>query len=324
VEQRKNLYNIGYFGTLRLSSSLREIFMQTVLVTGGSGFIGRHFCRAASQFGWHLIVLSRSPAKAKMVLPEAVQIVSNLNQIAADESIDVVVNLAGEPLAESRWTDGKKEKFYASRSGLTDSLYSFFRERELAPATLVSGSAIGYYGSGSDPKHEESAVVDGFSHQLCNSWEKSANQFQSLGTRVCTLRTGIVLGDQGALAKMLLPFKCGLGGPIGDGRQMMSWIHITDMVNVLLHCIADTGLSGPINATAPNPVDNKTFVKALGKTLHRPVALPMPGFMVRLLFGEMGVELLLQGQCVIPQKLQQNGFRFEFPSLPQALDDLLS
>jgi hypothetical protein len=298
--------------------------MQTVLVTGGSGFIGRHFCRVASQLGWHLIVLSRSPAAAKVVLPEAVKIVSNLNEIATDEAIDIVVNLAGEPLAERRWTDSQKKKFYASRSGLTDSLYDFFSGRKLAPATLISGSAIGYYGSGSDPKHEDSGFADGFSHQLCDSWEKSANRLQSLGTRVCTVRTGIVLGDQGALAKMLLPFKCGLGGPIGDGRQMMSWIHITDMVNILLHCIADTELSGPINATAPNPVDNKTFVKALGTTLHRPVLLPMPGFMVKLLFGEMGVELLLQGQCVIPQTLQQNGFRFEFPSLARALDDLLS
>jgi len=137
------------------------------------------------------------------------------------------------------------------------------------------------------------------------------------------VRTGIVLGDQGALAKMLLPFKLGLGGRIGDGRQLMSWIHINDMVNILLHCIADPELFGPINATAPNPVNNKTFVLALGKVLHRPTLLPMPGFMVKSLLGEMGIELLLQGQHVIPKKLQRNGFEFEFPMLSQALEDLL-
>jgi len=297
--------------------------MQTVLVTGGSGFIGRHFCRAASMLGWELIVLSRNPAAAKMVLPEAVQIVSALDQIAVDLTIDSIVNLAGEPLAEHRWTNQRKKQFYASRSGLTNSLYDFFCGRQSAPVTLVSGSAIGYYGSGSDPRHEGSAAADGFSHQLCDSWEKSATQFESLGTRVCMVRTGIVLGDQGALAKMLLPFNFGLGGRIGDGRQIMSWVHITDMVNILLHCIADAELSGPINATAPNPVDNKTFVQALGKILHRPTLIPMPGLVVKLLFGEMGVELLLQGQCVIPEKLQQNGFEFKFPILPQALEDLL-
>ena len=299
------------------------MFMQTILVTGGSGFIGRHFCHAATLLGWELIVLSRNPAAAKIVLPESAQIVSNLDQIASDLAIDSIVNLAGEPLAEHRWTDQRKKQFYASRSGLTDSLYDFFCGRQSPPVTLISGSAIGYYGSGSDPRHEGSAAADGFSHQLCDSWEKSATQFESLGTRVCKVRTGIVLGDQGALAKMLLPFNLGLGGRIGDGRQIMSWVHITDMVNILLHCITDQELSGPINATAPNPVDNKTFVQALGKILHRPTLIPMPGLMVKLLFGEMGVELLLQGQCVIPKKLQQSGFEFKYPTLPQALEDLL-
>jgi hypothetical protein len=297
--------------------------MQTVLVTGGSGFIGRHFCRAASQLGWNIIVLSRNPSNAKTLLPDAVQVVSNLNQIASDLFIDSIVNLAGKSLAEHRWTKKRKQQFYSSRSGLTDNLYDFFCRHQSAPATLISGSAVGYYGSGSDPKHEESAAVDGFSHQLCDSWEKSAKQFESLGTRVCMVRTGIVLGDQGALAKMLLPFKLGLGGRIGDGRQLMSWIHINDMVNILLHCIADPELFGPINATAPNPVNNKTFVLALGKVLHRPTLLPMPGFMVKSLLGEMGIELLLQGQHVIPKKLQRNGFEFEFPMLSQALEDLL-
>ena len=297
--------------------------MQTVLVTGGSGFIGRHFCRAASQLSWNIIVLSRNPSNAKTLLPDAVQVVSNLNQIASDLFIDSIVNLAGKSLAEHRWTKKRKQQFYSSRPGLTDNLYDFFCRHQSAPVTLISGSAVGYYGSGSDPKHEESAAVDGFSHQLCDSWEKSAKQFESLGTRVCMVRTGIVLGDQGALAKMLLPFKLGLGGRIGDGRQLMSWIHINDMVNILLHCIADPELFGPINATAPNPVNNKTFVLALGKVLHRPTLLPMPGFMVKSLLGEMGIELLLQGQHVIPKKLQRNGFEFEFPMLSQALEDLL-
>lgn len=297
--------------------------MPTILVTGGSGFIGRHFCWEAERLGWSLIVLSRSVEKAREVLPGSAEIISRLDEISSDINIDTIVNLAGEPLADKRWNESRKKQFFVSRSSFTDQLYDFFRRRAEAPIRLISGSAIGYYGPGSAPVDESNSAVDGFSHKLCASWEDSALQFKNLGTRVCLVRTGIVLGEQGALAKMLPPFRMGLGGPIGNGEQVMSWIHIRDMVRVLNHCIQSEKLSGPINATAPNSSINREFTATLAKVLGRPALLPMPSFMVRLLFGEMGEELLLQGQEVIPAKLLQSKFEFEYPNLTEALQDLL-
>jgi len=297
--------------------------MPIILVTGGSGFIGRHFCWEAERLGWSIIVLSRSVKKARKVLPKSTQIISRLDEISSDVNIDTIVNLAGEPLADKRWSESRKKQFFISRSGFTNKLYEFFRHRAEAPTRLISGSAIGYYGPGSAPVDESNSGVQGFSHELCASWEKSALQFEKLGTRVCLVRTGIVLGQQGALAKMLPPFRVGLGGAIGNGQQVMSWIHIRDMVRVLNHCIQTEKLSGPVNATAPNSSINREFTATLAKVLGRPALLPMPSFMVRLLFGEMGVELLLQGQKVIPAKLLQSTFEFEYPNLTEALKDLL-
>ena len=296
--------------------------MPTILITGGSGFIGRHFCREAKNLGWSIIVLSRNVEAAKKVLPNSIDVLATLDQIPSDRRIDTVINLAGEPLAEKRWTESRKQRFYASRSGLTDALFEFFSQRKSAPDTLISGSAIGYYGPGTDAVDESSGGKDGFSHRLCADWESSALQFETLGTRVCLVRTGIVLGEKGALAKMLMPFKLGLGGPIGDGKQFMSWIHINDMVELLKYCVLTTNLTGPINATAPHPVTNREFTQTLGAVLKRPALLAMPAFMVKLLFGEMGVELLLQGQRVLPTKVINQGFEFRFPQLKSALLDL--
>jgi hypothetical protein len=296
--------------------------MPTILITGGSGFIGRHFCREAKNLGWSIIVLSRNVEAAKKVLPNSIDVLATLDQIPSDRRIDTVINLAGEPLAEKRWTESRKQRFYTSRSGLTDALFEFFSQRKSAPDTLISGSAIGYYGPGTDAVDESSGGKDGFSHRLCADWESSALQFETLGTRVCLVRTGIVLGEKGALAKMLIPFKLGLGGPIGDGKQFMSWIHINDMVELLKYCVLTTNLTGPINATAPHPVTNREFTQTLGAVLKRPALLAMPAFMVKLLFGEMGVELLLQGQRVLPTKVINQGFEFRFPQLKSALLDL--
>tara|TARA_B110000503_G_scaffold39591_2_gene65081 strand:- start:450 stop:1373 length:924 start_codon:yes stop_codon:yes gene_type:complete len=297
--------------------------MPTILITGGSGFIGRHFCREAKNLGWSIIVLSRNVEAAKKVLPNSIDVLATLDQIPSDRRIDTVINLAGEPLAEKRWTESRKQRFYTSRSGLTDALFEFFSQRKSAPDALISGSAIGYYGPGTDAVDESSVGKDGFSHRLCADWESSALQFETLGTRVCLVRTGIVLGEKGALAKMLMPFKLGLGGPIGDGKQFMSWIHINDMVELLKYCVLTTNLTGPINATAPHPVTNREFTQTLGAVLKRPALLAMPAFMVKLLFGEMGVELLLQGQRVLPTKAINQGFEFRFPQLKSALRDLI-
>jgi len=297
--------------------------MTSILVTGGSGFIGRHFCEAATQLGMQLCVLTRDPESAARKLPDSVQLISRLSELSADYAPEVVLNLAGEPLADGRWTHRRKQKFYDSRINTTDSLYDFFVNREVAPKLLISGSAIGYYGPGEQAVDESGGVVDGFSHQLCRTWENSAKRFESLGCRTCYLRTGIVLGEEGALARMLPAFKLGLGGPIGSGKQWMSWIHIDDMVKIILHCINNPEIQGAVNATAPNPVTNRDFSATLAAALNRPGYLAMPAIMVKILFGEMGEELLLQGQKVVPAKMLGAGFEFKYANLKVALKNIL-
>jgi uncharacterized protein (TIGR01777 family) len=297
--------------------------MKTILVTGGSGFIGRNLCKMLTSSGYQVVALSRSPVKAAKVLPNLVQIIDDLNQL--NQPVDIVINLAGEPIADHRWSEKRKEKITQSRIQISQNLFEYFRHSDKPPAIVISGSAIGYYGgclAGNEPVAEDGAVESNFSSQLCAKWENSAQQFENLGSRVCFLRTGIVLGEQGALSKLLPAFKLGLGGPIASGQQWMSWIHIEDMVQIIVYAI-EQEITGPINCTAPQPVTNREFAKTLGKVLKRPAIVPMPAVAVRLLFGQMGDELMVQGQCVIPQKLQQRGFEFKYNELHSALSQLL-
>lgn len=301
--------------------------MKTVLISGGSGFIGSHLCRTLSDLGWHLLVLTRNRHQAAQKLPSDITLIDNLKQLDTYSPVDILINLAGQSLADGRWSKSRKEQIINSRVGTTDALYNFFKLQTKAPEIVISGSAIGYYGAdtGNDKAiAEDSPVLANFSQQLCADWEQSARQFEHLGSRVCYLRTGIVLGEQGALAKMLTPFKLGLGGPIGNGRQWMPWIHIEDIVTIILYCIQQDDLKGPVNGTAPEPVRNRDFVRILGAVLKRPALLPMPAPIVRLLFGQMGHELLLQGQRVIPKKLEDRGFQFKYTDLHSALNDLLT
>ena len=301
--------------------------MKTVLISGGSGFIGSHLCRTLSDLGWHLLVLTRNRHQAAQKLPSDITLIDNLKQLDTYSPVDILINLAGQSLTDGRWSKSRKEQIINSRIGTTDALYNFFKLQTKPPEIVISGSAIGYYGAdtGNDKAiAEDSPVLANFSQQLCADWEQSARQFEHLGSRVCYLRTGIVLGEQGALAKMLTPFKLGLGGPIGNGRQWMPWIHIEDIVTIILYCIQQDDLKGPVNGTAPEPVRNRDFVRILGAVLKRPALLPMPAPIVRLLFGQMGHELLLQGQRVIPKKLEDRGFQFKYTDLHSALNDLLT
>lgn len=297
--------------------------MTSILVTGGSGFIGRHFCQAATRLGMQLCVLTRNPVAAAQRLPDSVRLIKRLSELEVDYTPTIILNLAGEPLADGRWTHRRKQKFYDSRINTTDSLFDFFASRDSVPKLVISGSAIGYYGPGEQAMDENGLVVDGFSHQLCRTWENSAQRFESLGCRVCYLRTGVVLGEEGALARMLPAFKLGLGGPIGSGKQWMSWIHIEDMVAIIFHCINDPQIQGAVNATAPNPVTNRDFSATLAAALRRPDYLAMPAIMVKILFGEMGEELLLQGQKVVPTKVLASGYEFKFANLKAALKNIL-
>jgi len=297
---------------------------KTVLVTGGSGFIGSHFCRAAVKKGLRVIVLSRNPDKARSSLP-TVTVIRDLSDIPQDQPINFIVNLAGEPLVAGRWNAARKQAFLDSRVGITDQLYEYFKQVETPPEVVVSGSAVGYYGPHRDKVLDESGKhTDSFSHRLCSAWEHSASRFELLGTRVCYLRTGIVLGEaEGALALMLPPFRLGLGGRLGTGTQWMPWVHINDEVAIIFHCLKRSDLHGSVNAVSPNPVTNQQFTRALGKALHRPVIFPMPALVAKILFGEMASELLLTGQRAVPRKLLESGYHFRFPELSLALSEIL-
>jgi uncharacterized protein (TIGR01777 family) len=299
--------------------------MKTLLITGGSGFIGQHLCRRLVKLGWQALVLSRNPHLVASKLPVQIQLLKALEQLDAQQPIDALINLAGEPIADRRWSARRKQQLVVSRIGTTQRLYDFFKGREHQPQVVISGSAIGYYGGGTANNQqvaEDGAIAPNFSHQLCADWENTAQQFEKLGSRVCYLRTGIVLGEQGALGKMLPAFKFGLGGPIASGKQWMPWIHIDDMVEIIIYA-TQNDITGPINCTAPQPVTNREFAKTLGKVLKRPAIAPMPAALVKLLFGQMGDELMIQGQSVIPQKLQQQGFYFKYSDLHSALLQIL-
>jgi uncharacterized protein (TIGR01777 family) len=301
--------------------------VKTILITGGSGFIGRHLCHAAKNRNYTVVVLTRDRHKAAKRLPSYVSLIDDLSQLDAHPSVDILVNLACQSLAEGRWTEKRKAQLIDSRVGTTDKLYNYFKTcKAEAPQVVISGSAVGFYGAGNGddkPITENADSEANFSQYLCAQWEQSASQFESLGSRVCYLRTGIVLGDQGALAKMLPPFKLGLGGPFGNGKHWMPWIHIADIVNIILYCINETSLQGAINGTAPHPVRNMDFVKTLGAVLKRPAFFPMPATIVKLLFGQMGEELLLQGKSVVPKKLQDSGYPFQYTNLQSALSDII-
>ncbi|WP_461519719.1 TIGR01777 family oxidoreductase [Porticoccus sp.] len=297
---------------------------RAVLVTGATGFIGRHFCHAALARGMRVIALSRDKAKAQTLLPDT-HVITQLDELAPEEPVDYLVNLAGEPLVAGRWNKKRKQAFLDSRVGMTNRLLAHFQKATVPPKVMVSGSAVGYYGPHQDRVLDEAAKYhDSFSHRLCADWEQSARQFEQLGTRVCCLRTGIVLGrGGGALARMLPAFRFGLGGQLGSGSQWMPWVHIDDEVEIIFHCLKRSDLHGSVNAVSPRAAINRQFTKALGKALHRPTIFPMPAPVARLLFGEMADELLLSGQRVYPRKLLESKYQFRFPELELALSEIL-
>jgi uncharacterized protein len=292
-----------------------------VLVTGGSGFIGRALCQQLLQAGHHPTVLTRDVRAAARRLP-GVRLITALDEL---ERADAAINLAGESLTQGRWNDRRKQAFRDSRIGTTGRLLAWLEQRKTRPAVLVSGSAIGYYGPrGDTPLDETAAPGSDFAAHLCRDWEAEAIKAADLGLRVCLLRTGIVLAaDGGALGKMLPPFRLGLGGPMGTGRQWMSWVHRADLVRLIIWLIErDDCSSGAYNATAPQPVTNREFAQTLGRVLRRPALLATPAPALKLMFGEMA-DLLLTGQRVVPQRAQAAGFEFSHQHLEEALRDLL-
>ena len=266
---------------------------QTVLVTGATGFIGSRLVASLTASGHQVIALVRNPAKAE--LPPPITLITSLDQIPADTKIDTIVNLAGEPIGNGLWTEAKRRKILEFRIQMTGDVVDLIGRLERKPKVLVSGSAIGWYGLWQDQVLTESAKSHAcFSHELCDAWENAARPAAEHGVRVAYLRIGLVIGtDGGFITRMLTPFEFGLGGPLGSGKQWMSWIERDDLVRLIAHVIASPGISGPINATAPIPVTNLKFTEELGRRLHRPAVFRIPASLLRRVGGDFANELLL-------------------------------
>ena len=293
-----------------------------ILITGGTGLIGQAFIR---QFDDHqFTVLTRSISGSDAMWPASVSFIESLDILQNLDEFDAVINLAGEPIIDKRWSPEQKHVICQSRWLLTQQLVALFALSQKPPAVFLSGSATGVYGDrGAEQVREASPVeIGGFSTQLCLNWEKIAMQAEP-HTRVVLLRTGIVLSTQGgALTKMLVPFKCFLGGRIGYGEQYMSWIHYQDHINAMHYVLLEKSILGPVNLVAPQAQKNTTFTHTLAQSLNRLAVLPMPKKILQLVLGESSC-LLLDSQKVVPQKLLESGFKFKFPTLKSALHDLL-
>ena len=293
-----------------------------ILLTGGTGLIGRQLCQHWLAQGHRLTVWSRHPEQVARLCGDAVRGVASLQEVIGP--VDAVINLAGAPIADRLWTHKRKALLWSSRISLTETLLAWLESLAEKPAVLISGSAVGWYGDGGERELTEASgpVQDDFPSQLSVAWEETAQRAEALGIRVVLVRTGLVLAAEGGfLSRLLLPFKLALGGPIGNGRQWMPWVHISDQIALIDFLLHQRDASGPYNACAPHPVRNREFAKTLGQVLHRPAFVPMPAFVLKVGLGELS-GLLLGGQKALPERLLAAGFTFQFTELKAALDDL--
>ena len=302
-----------------------------LLVTGATGFIGRRVVRRFARKGHQVAALSRRPERARAVLPELDAVFAwgppagggpESPPAEAFGGMHAVIHLAGESVA-GRWTRAKRAEIHRSRAEGTRRLVQAIASSRERPAVLISMSAIGYYGSrGEETLTESSGPGDDFLASVCRAWEEEAMHAAELGVRVVRLRCGIALGeDGGALRSLLLPARLGLAGPLGSGRQWWSWIHVDDVVRLMEH-VLEHDLSGPVNATAPQPVRQREFARALGRVLRRPAVLPVPAPVLKLVLGGFACEVL-DSKRVLPQRALASGFRFQFETLDAALDAIV-
>ncbi len=301
-----------------------------IVMTGGTGFIGRALCASLLREGHWVTILTRNAREASKLLGAIVTAVEWNGREAGGwedclEGADGVINLAGAPIAEARWTYARKRLLTDSRVLTTRLLVEAMSRRSSKPRTLVSASGIGYYGASDDRVLDESAVPGrGFLADLCLAWETEAMRAAQFGSRVVLLRTGMVLEqDGGALPKMLLPFRLFAGGPVMPGTQWVSWIHRRDHIGLIKWALSTPNVSGPLNAVAPEPVRMKTFCEVLGRVLHRPSWLPVPRFALQVLLGELST-LMTTGQRVSPSKADSGGYRFQYPTSESAMQAILS
>ena len=299
-----------------------------ITVTGATGLIGRSLCRRLLAQGHQVIGLSRKPPPDKEASNSVKWLTWRMDgdpvPAAALEGSDAVVHLAGESIASGRWNAAHKRAIKKSRIEGTRDLVAEIGACSDGPQVLISGSAIGVYGDRGDEELDESSPAgQGFLAETCVAWEGEATR-AAADLRIVVLRTGVVLSREGgALAQMLPPFRLGLGGPLGSGFQWMSWIHIEDEIGLIQLALEDSSLAGVLNGTAPQPATNRVFTKTLGRVLRRPAFLPVPAFALKILLGEMAQSLLLEGQRVHPQRALDLGFQFRFPTLEEALTDVL-
>jgi hypothetical protein len=288
-----------------------------VLITGGTGFIGQALGPRLRAAGHELTVLTR---QSHPRLPQGVARAVNRLEDVDPSSVEAVINLAGEPIGDGRWTEARRKLLLDSRVATTTRLVDWMRGAKRTPAALISGSAVGFYGEQGDrPVTEDTPPTPGFTHELCAAWENAAERASEFGVRVCRMRIGVVLDrDGGALANKLPAFRLGAGGRLGSGRHYFPWIHREDMAAICHWLLENPRATGAYNCSAPNPVTNAEFTRALAAALHRPALLPMPEAALRLLFGDMA-ELLLVSDRMIPRRLLDEGFDFRYPRLDAAL-----
>ncbi|MCA0971823.1 TIGR01777 family oxidoreductase [Halobacillus litoralis] len=298
-----------------------------IVVTGGTGFVGSELTRQLVNEGHHVYILTRSPDQHTDT--ENVTYVGwlkdSFNPAAALPTIDAIVNLAGESLNSGRWTDERKESILNSRIQATEGVLDLIEQLDPKPEVLVNASAVGFYGQSKTKTFTEETTEPGrdFLADVVEKWEETASRAKEYGVRTTYIRFGIILGDEGALQKMILPYQFMIGGNLGSGEQWMSWIHIDDVVGLIQFTIHNKDVEGPVNGTAPNPHRNKDFGRTLGKVLNRPHWIPAPSPALKLALGEMST-LLLDGQSVIPKKAIEHGYNFKYPELKPALDSILN
>lgn len=302
-----------------------------IAITGATGFVGSRLVEKLKDDGHQLLIFTRNPNRAQGIYPASkfpnLEIVPYQPTKSGDwqnaiSGCDGVVNLAGEPIAE-RWTPEHRKAILESRQLGTRKIVEAIAKAENKPSVLVNPSAVGYYGTSEvDIFDEDSNPGDDFLAQVCQTWESEAKQVKEVGIRLVILRIGIVLGNGGALAKMIPPFKLFAGGPLGNGRQWFSWIHREDLVNLIIESLNRNDIEGTFNATSPNPVRMSKLCETLGEIMHRPSWLPVPDFALELLLGEAS-KVVLEGQQVLPNKTQSIGFKYQYPNLKQALTDIV-
>lgn len=293
-----------------------------ILITGGTGLIGRALCRRLAEAGHTLTVLSRQPAASvAALLPAGVSVVASLDDVAADARIDAIINLAGEGIADRRWSEARKQVLLDSRVAVTQAIDRLVERLVRKPQVLLSGSAVGFYGDSGDREVDEfsPAASRDFPYLLCDAWERAARAISRHGVRVCIIRIGVVLAADGGMMGRLLPaYRLALGARLGSGRQWFSWIHRDDLVALLVFLLDKPQVHGVFNGVAPQPVTQRRFHQTLARVCHRPAPLVMPAWPLRLALGEMSA-LLLEGQRVLPVRTREAGFVFRFAELEEAL-----